>query len=87
MDTALTLSARGFGLDGASLGRAVAAVATVEVAGGLEAIELGTSDPNDQALHAFTPTCAMPSHPGAMLRLVLRVIWVRVRLDRVIRLF
>ena len=41
--------------------------------------------PNDQALHAFTPTCAMPSHPGAMLRLVLRVIRVRVRLDRVMR--
>jgi hypothetical protein len=47
----------------------------------MEAIELGPSDPNDQ----FTPTCAMPSHPGAMLRLVLRVIRVRVRLDRVMR--
>jgi hypothetical protein len=55
-------------LDGASLGRAIAALLLVEVTGGLRAIELGTSYPNDQALHAFTPTCAMPSHPGAMLR-------------------
>ena len=65
--------------------RGIAAVGTVEVAGGLKAIELGTSYPNDQALHAFTPTCAMPSHPGGMLRLVLRVIRVRVRLDLVMR--
>jgi hypothetical protein len=56
-------------LDGASFGRGIAAVGTVEVAGGLEAIELRLGNPDGPTHDALLPAGAQSLHPLPVLGL------------------